>query len=804
MKYNFDVCAVESDSYEFCALSLRGGSLGAYTPANLPIELADNGMYYKIQSEAGAYYAPNIELLHTTQVDGVYFTLSARADGIIRYDGYSIVDKIKVVKGRGAYSPPDVMTLALLKISCYLYCERESAESVFARVTYYNLDTKKIKYFNYKYTCAELKSFYFELLEKIKYRIKAVYKQAEMRQNLSNARFPYGELREGQEIMIRESFSAIKRGRRVFIEAPTGTGKTISAIFPAVRALGEGYCDKIFYLTPKTSTRKEAFSAMSKLYSSGTPLRTVIISAKEQICPFNALNGKKPKNCSEVTCEYADGYYSRLDAALCEMLENYTGYSSGLISQIAKKYKICPYELSLDLSELCDVVICDYNYAFDPIVYFRRYFGAGAQDQKYTFLVDEAHNLLDRVRESYSVSISFLDFCRVKKKIDPIDRSGAEGLFTFLDSSFTKLRKLCKDTLIKDENGERGFYISNSTPEDFTKNLERFVLKTNEFLFKNPQHYLADEISELLFSVKRYLKINELFDQNFRFYVSVTGGDIIAKCYCLDPSDLLNSLFLRAESAVLFSATLTPPEYFCNVLGGGKQSKCVSLPSPFDSDKLCVAVADYVNTRFDEREDNAKRFATVIAATVKARAGNYIAYFPSYKCLEDTYLAFARKYPNVVTVVQKKNMAQNERQEFLSAFKDDSGKLRVGFCVLGGVFSEGVDLPGSRLIGSIIFGVGLPALSNEKNIIKEHYDSKNDEGIGYDYAYTFPGMNNVLQAAGRVIRSADDVGVVVLADDRYATPKYRALFPSHWQGVQYAGNASSLAEIMRRFWEKHT
>ena len=543
---------------------------------------------------------------------------------------------------------------------------------------------------------------------------------------------------------------------------------------------------------------------MSKLYSSGTPLRTIVISAKEQICPFGALSGKKRKPCAPEICGYANGYYDRLDYALREMLENYTGYSSGLISQIAKKYNVCPYELSLDLSELCDVVICDYNYAFDPIVYFRRYFGANAPSAKYTFLVDEAHNLLDRVRESYSVSLSYLEFCRVQNQIDPLDKSQAAGLFTFVESSFARLKRLCKDTLVKDDSGERGFYISNTVYDAFNKSLSHFVIKANELLFKNPEHYLAEEITELLFAVKKYLKITELFDGNFRFYVSVFDGDITAKCYCLDPSDLLDTLFLRAESAVLFSATLTPPEYFCSVLGGGKQAKAVSLPSPFDPERLCVAVADYVNTRFEDREDNAKRFATVIAATVKPRAGNYIAYFPSYKCLEDTYLAFTRKYPNVVTVVQKKNMSASERQEFLSAFKDDNGKLRIGFCVLGGAFSEGVDLPGSRLIGSIIFGVGLPALSNEKNIIREHYDSKNDEGVGYDYAYTFPGMNNVLQAAGRVIRSAEDTGVVVLADDRYATPKYRALFPQHWQGIQYAGNASSLAEIMRRFWEKRS
>ena len=807
MKYNFDVCAVECDAYELCALSQRSGGLFSHAPINLPTELADSTMYYKIQSEAGAYYAIDVELSHTSDVDGIYFTLNAVADGIIRYEGYSTVDKIKVVKGRGSYAPPDEFTLALLKISCYLFCVRESLESVSARVTYYSLDSKRLKYFGYKYTRDELESFYSSILQKIKYRIKAAKTQAEMRLGLQSARFPYGELREGQEIMIKESFSAIKKGRRVFIEAPTGTGKTISALFPAIRALGEGYCDKIFYLTPKSSTRKEAFSAMSKLYFSGTPLRTVIISAKEQICPlgeFNALDGKRRRACSAEACGYANQYYDRLDGALSEMLENYTGYSQGLISQTAKKYNVCPYELSLDLSELCDVVICDYNYAFDPMVYFRRYFGAEARGGKYTFLVDEAHNLLDRVRESYSVSLSYSDFRNVQKQIEDIDKSGVEDIFSFIDPCFTRLRRLCKDTLVKDDNGERGFYISSSAPEKLASDLEQFLLKANAFLIKNPNHYLCDAISELSFSVKRYLKINELFDGNFRFYVSVFNRDITAKCYCLDPSELLNSLFLRAESAVLFSATLTPPEYFCSVLGGGRQAKCVSLPSPFDPDRLCVAVADYVNTRFEDREDNAKRFATVIAATVKAKAGNYIAYFPSYKCLEQTYFAFAKKYPNVVTVVQKKNMTFSERQELLSAFKDDSGKLRVGFCVLGGVFSEGVDLPGSRLIGTIIFGVGLPALSNEKNIIREHYDSKSDEGVGYDYAYTYPGMNNVLQAAGRVIRSAEDTGIVVLADDRYATPKYTSLFPDHWKGVQYAGNASSLAEIMRRFWEKHS
>ena len=804
MRYDNDCCAVLCDAEELCALTQRCGDLGSVTSIISPLDIADGRMYYKIQSEAGAYYNPNVELSHTTSLGDIYFTLTARADGIIRGNGYLTVDKIKAVKGRGAYAPPDIFTIAMLKISCHLLCVRDSLSFVYGRVTCYNTDNQKIKYYTYKFTAEELKSFYAELIAKVEFRVRATVARSNERVKSAEARFPYGELREGQEIMIREGFSAIKHGRRIFVEAPTGTGKTISALFPAVRALGEGYCDKIFYLTPKTATRKEAFSAMAKLYSTGTRLRTVIITAKEQICPCGELLNGKKRLCTGDTCAYARGYYDRIDGALREIISNYTGFSRSLIAEVAERHKVCPYELSLDLSELCDVVICDYNYVFDPIVYFRRYFGSCAIGGKYTFLIDEAHNLVDRARETYSVELSKKEFTDILGEIDSIDKSKIASLFGFVEPIFASLKRLCKETLTVDSAGnEAGFFIGNEPNGRLTKALEAFEREAKDFMRKNPEHYLNEALNELAFKVKRYLMITELFDESFRFYVKVENQDITAKCYCLDPSDILNSLLCRAESAVLFSATLTPPEYFCSVLGGGRQAKTVSLPSPFDPDRLCVAVADYVNTRYEGREDNAKRFATVIAASVKSRKGNYIAYFPSYKCLEETYNAFSKKYPSVECVVQKRNMTVSKREEFLAAFKEDSGRLRVGFCVLGGVFAEGVDLPGSRLIGSIIFGVGLPALSNEKNIIREYYDNRSDEGIGYDYAYTFPGMNNVLQAAGRVIRRDTDVGLVVLADDRYAEPKYRALFPAHWKDVKYAGNASSLAEIMRRFWEKY-
>jgi len=802
VKYNKESCAVELTAKELCLLALRCGDLGGYAFDTGEWAKDEENLYYKLQSEAGAYYNPDVELSNTVFFDGIYFTVSTFADGIIRKNGKVTVDKIKCTKKKGVPTVPDAYSLAMLKCAAYFISVRDSLRTVEGRISYYNTATKKLRYFKCTFLFSELKEFYLSLVEKVKFRaVIEAERELDVLLSAQNVRFPYGELRDGQEKMIRESYSAIKKGKRIFLEAPTGTGKTISSLFPALKALGNGYCDKIFYLTPKAQTRREAFSAAAKLHGAGCLTRTVVISAKEQMCVCPSRSMGVGNCCNGKCCEFARGYYDRVDGALREMLQNYRGYSKKLIMQMAEKYRVCPYELSLDLSELCDVIICDYNYAFDPFVYFRRYFGAEGKNGKYVFLIDEAHDLADRARQTYSAEVHLRDF-------ENIAVEGYEEINAMLSPAIAALksiRRLCKDTVVKDEYGnERGFYISSELSERIDGALAAFSKKCSQWLSTNEEHPMSVRLYSLNSDVKRYLKISEYFDRNFKFFAEILGDDAVARIYCVDPSDIMDSLLTRATASVMFSATLTPTEYFCDVLGCGKGAERVSLESPFPIENLCVAVADYIDSRFESREDNAKKYATLIAATVSAKAGNYIAYFPSYKCLEQTYRAFSKKYPKVETVVQKKNMSAEQRDEFLSAFKEDRGHLRVGFCVLGGAFSEGVDLPGSRLIGSIIFGVGLPGLSNERNIVKEHFDLKSDEGIGYDYAYTFPGMNNVLQAAGRVIRREEDVGVVVLADDRYAAPKYRTLFPNHWQGVKYAGNASSVAEIMRRFWEKRS
>ena len=804
MRYNADRCAIETSVRRLCALTARGGDLDSPPLVGLEAFSSAIHIHQRLQGEAGGLYSPEVSLVNTTLWDGMYYTVSGRADGVIRLPDGPCVDEIKCVRSRDFYLPPRDWHMAQLKCYAYFLGIREGLDRVRGRMTYYNMDSDKIRYFNYTFQLDELRHFYMGLLDRA-----APFARAEVKRELdvlpaaAAAVFPYRELREGQEIMVRECYGAIKREKRLFVEAPTGTGKTISSLFPAVRALGEKRLDKIFYMTAKASTRREAYSGVSRIFSSGVGIRAVVLNSKESMCrcPSKGLFGYSPERCNSDDCPLARGYYDRAREAVAELLEAGNGYPVRTVLSAAERHGVCPYELSLDLSEYCDVIICDYNYAFDPSVYLRRYFADGGKRGRYAFLVDEAHNLADRARDMYSSELRLSQFCRARDGISEED-GDIDTAITSVMTAFSSLRLLCRDNIVKDAQGnERGFFMCHTPLSEFLGELDIFKKKCDKWLSKNTESAGYEGVFALSGAVRKHLCVNEYFDKGFLCYVELGGGDIIVKTYCLDPSAIMDTLLNRAVSSVLFSATLTPAEYFCDVLGSAGKSISVSLPSPFECDNLCVAVADRVSTRLEDRAANLKRYVTLIAATVSAKKGNYMVYFPSYGCLEEVYEAFAAKYPKVETVVQKRGMGVIEREQFLSAFKEDSGHLRVGFCVLGGAFSEGVDLPGSRLIGAIIFGVGLPGLSNERNIIRDYFDGACGEGgEGYDYAYTYPGMNNVLQAAGRVIRTDSDRGIVVLVDDRYGTPKYRRLFPKHWKSISYAGNTSSLAEIARRFW----
>ncbi len=801
VKYNSDRCCVTLSVRELCERACRSGDLDSSRYAGADAMLAGADIHRKLQAQAGGFYRPEVSLVLTTEYNGICFEVSGRADGVIRKEEKLTVDEIKCVRSYDFFAPPKEVFLAQMKCYAYFLAVSENRSEIDGRLTYYHTDTGKLRYFHYHFRTEELRAFYMTLLDRVWFLADLAVRQVQtVLPQAAEAVFPYPELREGQEMMIRECFSAIRRKKRLFAEAPTGTGKTISALYPAVRALGKGYAEKIFYLTAKASTGREAYRAAAKLYEAGVHLRTVVISAKEQMCMCSAgLSGGAGRNhCNAHDCEFARGYYDRVENALTELIREGNGYPRQRIAEVAQKYRVCPYELSLDLSELCDIVICDYNYAFDPTVYFRRYFG-DVPHADYIFLVDEAHNLVDRARGMYSYELTRHDFEQAFVAIPETDTEPGK-IVESAGSAFGVLRRLCREVMTKDEEGrEQGYYAGKQIPKGFYEAMERFRQQTDALLKKRRNDPALDPLAELMLKVRKFLTVSEFFDSGFLFYAEVYGENVRAKICCLDPSHIMNSLLERASSVILFSATLTPVHYFREVLGGSKKAECLSVPSPFPEENLCVAVADYLSTRYEHRKKNATHYATVIAASVAPRKGNYMVYFPSYACLEEVQKVFVRRYPKVELVVQKPDMGWRDREKFLSAFRENTERLCIGFCVLGGVFSEGVDLPGSRLIGSVILGVGLPGLSSERNMIRDYLDG--DTVSGYDYAYTFPGMNNVLQAAGRVIRRGSDRGIVVLVDDRYAQPKYRALFPEHWKGIQYAGNPESLAEIIRRFWD---
>ena len=795
MKYRVDTCSVELSVGELCALAVKGGHIDTRAPYSRAARAAEGVRAHRAWAEAqGPAYEAEVSLCHTVSVDGLFYTVSGRADGLIRGGEGWTVDEVKT--GR-----PDAWHEAQLKCYAHFLCERYELPSIRARLVYPRRDGGEPYVLAATHTREALRTFYLSLLRKIEGRARYLMtREVEWRDTMRGARFPYDEPRPGQHELMREVHRAVTRGERLFAEAPTGTGKTMSVLYPSLRALGEGAIDKIFYLTAKASTRRGAYLAAGRLFSAGARFRTVVLGAREQVCLCAAARSGQRKAggyCNPVDCEYARGYYDRVEQALFEVLDAHHGYTIPYVVEVAKRYRLCPYEFSLDLSELCDVIVCDYNYAFDPMVYLRRYFDDPRE--RYAFLVDEAHNLVDRARDMYSARLCRSEWERVMEAA--VDEPGLYESMEEVSRRFRTMKKLCRDTLVSDgEGGYSGYYVGAAPLSGFNEAVVECKRTLDVWLRQNTEHALYFAVYDLVGTVREYLEILEYYDDRFTTYVELTADECSVRLLCLSPAAVLDSAMGRAVSTVCFSATLTPLDYFADLLGGGKHYRSLSLPYPFDPENLLVAVVPTVSTRYEERRQSYATVAACLAAMVSGRAGHYMAYFPSYSYLEEVRKVFARKYPGVELLCQRQGMSYAEREAFIESFRTDTDRLRLGFCVLGGSFAEGIDLPGSHLIGLAIVGVGLPGLSSERNLLRDFFENRCEQG--YAYAYTYPGMKNVMQAAGRVIRRDDDRGVVVLIDDRYGTEEYRALFPDHWQGHALARNASSLAEIVRDFWKK--
>lgn len=806
MKYDIGRAVVRMSVRELCVTALLAGDLdlrpGMTKRPSFERAVIGAKAHRKLQAEAGTMYDAEVAMTHSTLYGGITYEISGRADGILRTDPLT-VDEIKTVSGRAFDLPPAPLWDAQARCYAYFLCREKHLSRVQIRLTYYRLDDGKTRYLTAEHTAEELQAFYFDLLSRVAYRAQILIERMTVSlPSVEQARFPYSSVRQGQDIMIRECYRDIRAGKRLFVEAPTGTGKTLSALYPAVRALGAGICDKVFYLTAKASVRREAYRAAAQLFEAGAHLRTVVLTSREQICR-NAAAKCDPfgvsRHCNPIDCPYAKGFYDRLGAALCDGLSAQHGFSRVAVSELAERHHVCPYELQLELSNFCDVVICDYNYVFDPHVYLRRYFDPeNLTGERYVFLIDEAHNLGDRAASMYSASLDSDSIAKLWQQLPEDEKSLRDGLEK-LSVTMHGFRRLCEETMFRDDAGvERGYYLNRRPMEEFHALVAQVRVTLDAWLRQHRGHTLEGEVHAFATTLKHFEVVSECYDDRFLTFIETEGDRRTVRLICLDPSAILSSRLALAHASVLFSATLTPPDYFADILGGGKDAVRISLPSPFDPAHCCLVAVPTVSTRYEDRANSYRRLASLIAAAVSAKHGNYIVYFPSYDYMEKVLKIFSEKYPAVETIVQTQGMDAAARESFLNAFRDD-GHLRVGFCVLGGSFSEGIDLPGGQLIGSVIVGTGLPGISNERNILKEYYDNTRESG--YDYAYVYPGMNRVLQAAGRVIRREDDRGVIVLIDDRYASERTKMLFPEHWNNIRYARNPSELAEMVSLFWK---
>ena len=744
--------------------------------------LKGSRLHRKLQKQMGGDYRAEVALRMNCSYEDLDIRLEGRADGIFTEDEVVWIDEIKGIYGNvEQMEEPVKVHKAQAMCYGYIYGVQEGLSKIGIQMTYANLETEVVKRFREVISIEELKEWYQKLLDEYHKWLSYQKKWKEERNHsLQSLEFPFS-YREGQRKMVSSVYHAIGASRQIFIQAPTGVGKTMSTIFPAVRAVGEGKGETIFYLTAKTITRTVAQEAFEVLREKGMKYKVVTITAKEKLCFMDETK------CDPVHCPYARGHFDRVNDAVYELWTTKSRYDRETIREQAEKWQVCPFEMCLDLSVWVDAVICDYNYVFDPTVHLKRFFGEGAGGD-YIFLIDEAHNLAERGREMYSASICREDAVRIRKAM----KERAPRLYR-------SLGKL--DKQLKELQEECGNYLVLPGTGSITMTILKVQGEFDAFLEAHKDVELEDEVRKFYFDIRNFLNIAELIDENYVVYAE-NGEDGLfrLKLFCVNPAVNLGEYLKKGRSAVFFSATLLPMNYYRKLLSNRQDDYGIYVESPFSQKNRCILNAGDVSSLYSRRGyEEYHKIAEYIARTVWQRQGNYMVFFPSYKMLEEVYAVYEEEFSVnwVKCICQNSSMKEQEREEFLQEFEQNQESL-VAFCIMGGIFSEGIDLLGEKLIGAILVGTGLPQLGNEREILRSFYTENGENG--FDYAYRYPGMNKVLQAAGRVIRTREDHGVILLLDERFRQREYSNLFPVEWNDRKTC-TLSNVEAQLQKFWE---
>lgn len=789
-----DICISVRGLIEFI---LRSGDLdNRRSSMSTEDAMAEGSRIHRmIQKRQGSNYKAEVPLSYTYETEDYQLVIEGRADGIIDVQGeIPMIDEIK-----GTYKDLDKlkkpMPLHLEQAKCYafMYAARKEKAFMHVQMTYCNLDTEEIKYFTYDFTFEELKEWFMNVFLEYKKWTDFVYQWKKLRQNTIKAihfPFPY---REGQKELVTGVYHTIYHQRKLFIEAPTGVGKTISTIFPSLKAIGENRADKLFYLTAKTITRTVADDTLELLREQGLRCKSVILTAKDKICFCGETQ------CNPVACPYAKGHFDRVNEAIFDLINNEDRFCREVIEKYARKHNVCPFEMSLDLSLFSDAIICDYNYLFDPHVYLKRYFSQGVS-KEYLFLIDEAHNLVERGREMYSATLIKEDFMALKNRIKVYD--------AILEKRLNK----CNKILLGYKRECEGYQIEDDI-DIFIGALQSLHSRMEKFLEDHDEndHFVPsdvrDEVLDFYFKVSHFLLIYDLVDNKYVIYSSfLDDGAFALKLFCMDPSTNLKECMAKGKSSILFSATLLPIQYYKNLLGGDETDYEMYAKSVFDHEKRALFISRDATTKYTKRtKEGYERIAAYIHEIIKNRQGNYMIFFPSYAFMKQVFESYEKEFKDNTMeecIMQSESMNEEEREEFIQKFSKEEGRnerMLIGFCIMGGIFSEGIDLKNDSLIGAIIVGTGLPQVCFERNILSDYFNQAGNNG--FDYAYRYPGMNKVLQAAGRVIRTVEDIGIVALLDDRFLENSYQKMFPREWGNYEVV-TVETISKRVEKFWNE--
>jgi len=739
----------------------------------------------RVQRSRPESYQNEVEITYLVEDSDPPLEIRGRIDGLYSDTEPVIIEEIKSTTLSLDLVSEDHNRLHWGQVQCYafIYAKQQALSEVCIHLTYYHLDSQEEKTFERLFYLEELETFYQDLITPyLDWFRKIRIWQTQRDGSIQALDFPYADYRPGQRDMAVAVYKAIRDHDRLYVQAPTGVGKTIATIFPAVKALGMGMVSKIFYLTAKTPGRLIAETALDDMRQSGLAFKSITLTAKEKIC-FCPL-----ANCDPEECLYARDYFGKVKKAL-EEIDRYDAFTRLEIEKISRAYEICPFEFSLDLALWVDCIICDYNYAFDPRVYLRRFFDFSGEP--YVFLIDEAHNLPDRARAMYSAELDKKTVLALRRSLKP-RLPGLVKKLSAINQILLERRKAC-------QTANQQALVEYEPPEKLLKALREFSQKAEDWLVLNQPAEFRQELLDFYFACNNYLRTAEYFDT---FYVSYferqKKGDLKAKLFCMDPAPMLSVPLERSQAAIFFSATLLPMDYFMQLLTGEAEHPQKIYGSPFPVENVSLLIHNRIATTYKQRAKSYTPIASAIEAICNSRVGNYLVFFPSYAYLSSVLELLQEKLPESQLLVQDRGMSEAEREAYLAQFSINNPETLVGLAVMGGIFAEGIDLVGERLIGAVVVGVGIPQLGLERDLIKTYFDEQN--GHGFAYAYQYPGFNRVLQALGRVIRTETDRGIIVLIDERFTHARYRRLYPQHWQGFQIVQNNQEIKKNLANFW----